>query len=1022
MIYSFETGIPQGITAEKSNVNISKTHKKDGEYGLLWEMEGDAVLSLKGEVGYHPFQPGGLNQDRDNFVVWLYREKPEEYPLAVEFYKQGQRCCSFLFGQAFTGWRTCWVPYEDMTGNPVEGMDEIRFIRKGKEADRIWIDQLITAVPIDPRHPVPDLQVPFVNLSVDTAVNAHWTSLLRFHRLEEEALAADRKERGKTVRDEALQCRIKQQVKLIGERMEQFILTHSNWPEKGKLLVSEDECRELCEKYDRFQLYQMEDGNWGGVTIDAACQKAAYPKAQAEELRFLTGSIEIKECCFLLLDTAYAWHEGTQEQKKKLADCYCHLLQHLWEQGWVEGSSLGTTHHLGYPMRALYPSVFLMRKPLKEAGLLEQASNMIGWFSGRGRVFRNPEELQGESVDTLNTLLQGILYSILLMEAPEDQGGCLKAMSRWLSTSLRPAPGLAGPFKIDGSAFHHANHYPAYAMGGFQGAAPVVYALSGTDFKLGEEAHRTMRNSLLYMRIYCNHYNWMISMSSRHPKGVGEMSQISSLEPFYYMALAGEPGGSVHDFEPEIDKEMAGALLRLSEYVPYSQADALKKLGYTAEQAPEGYFSMNYACAGIQRRENWMAGVRGHSRYLWGNETYARNNRYGRYITYGNLQILGSGAPVNNRASGYWQEGWDWNCFPGTTTVMLPVDELRQNVCVVDATAGFEEMLLSDETFAGGVSYHNRQGTYAMKLHGHAKYDGTLRARKSWFFFDDRIICLGSGIEDGRKNYDTITTLYQNYLGDYPEWRGNLTETEIGSVLKEEKILSDPSGNRYRIPAGMILEETCGKQESRAQDTEEVTFGEFDKLWINHGKAPQMASYEYMIRVQPKQEEPEELPYNVLCQKDGLHAVRDKESGICSLVFFDSGTVKELSGKDRIGNGIGAEWVLGADRECLLMVKSQGTEMDLSFCDPDLRFYEGQEEDQKNPDGTQKEVSLYSRKWLKSESIGKWTQITLDGHWEVGQISPSDEEKVKLESKETQTIVSFWGQDGLTVECRLVRK
>ena len=53
--------------------------------------------------------------------------------------------------------------------------------------------------------------------------------------------------------------------------------------------------------------------------------------------------------------------------------------------------------------------------------------------------------------------------------------------------------------------------------------------------------------------------------------------------------------------------------------------------------------------------------------------------------------------------------------------------------------------------------------------------------------------------------------------------------------------------------------------------------------------------------------------------------------------------MKELSGKDRIGKGIGAEWVLGADRECLLMVKSQGTEMDLSFCDPDLRFYEGQE-------------------------------------------------------------------------------
>lgn len=1042
MIYSFEEGILAGIEAVNSTIRVDREHHRGGAQSLCWEAEDSAELIFRGPVEYRHFREGGPNQDRCCFVVWLYREEAGEEALRFAFYKKGRECCHFDFGQEFQGWRTCWVPFRDMEGEPEEGMDEIRLSRAGNGRESVWLDQMITSVPIDPRHPVPDLQVPFVNPSVDRAVNAHWTSVLRFFRLEQaqrERLWAAERGKAKSGQEENVPDAEKEtrwnekrrnEICLIIERMEQYFLgiyrlKSSENPQESASsqdnMSGAGKAAALWEQYAGLNLKRGRDGLYSGVSVDAVHHRAAYPREEAERLKRLTGAVGIQKCGELMLQTAYLWHEGDSRLKKEAADHFAELLQHLWEQGWAAGSSLGTTHHMGYLMRELYVSVFLMRKPLKDKGLLAGAAEMAGWFSGRGRIFRGPEELQGESTDTLNTLLWGILCSILMTEEESFRVCCLNAFRDWLSAVLKPAPGLEGPYKADGSAFHHAAHYPAYAVGGFQGAAPVVYALSGTLFALEKEAHQTMRNALLYMRIYCNRYNWPVSMSSRHPRGVGEMSGITDLKPFYCMALAGLPGAEAgEDGRVPVDEEMAGALLRLAEYKAFPPGEELRRLGYRAERAPEGYFVMNYACAGIHRRGEWMACVRGHSRYLWGNETYEKNNLYGRYITYGSLQILGSGTPVNNGDSGFWQEGWDWNHFPGTTSVVLPWEELRQRVCVVDATAGFEEMLLSDETFAGGVSLGGRQGCFGMKLHGHAKYDGSLRARKSWFFFEDRILCLGSGVEDRRERYETVTTLYQHWLGE--EVSGEKPEEH--SVWRPEAdtslLLRDPSGNEYIVPGEQQVIVTRGLQESRAQDTGQPTFAWYEKAWISHGKGPCRGEYEYMIRI-PRERPSEEadLPlaagpegaerrvYRILQKDEALHAVYDPETGIYAYVFFEACSVPEG----------GSGTVLGADIPCLAMEERQGEELRISFCDPDLRFYEGQEPDQLDEDGNQKEVSLYSRTWLKSESIGKWSTVRLKGHWRLSR----ERADIQARIKAGETEVSFFGKDGAVREATLRR-
>ena len=82
---------------------------------------------------------------------------------------------------------------------------------------------------------------------------------------------------------------------------------------------------------------------------------------------------------------------------------------------------------------------------------------------------------------------------------------------------------------------------------------------------------------------------------------------------------------------------------------------------------------------------------------------------------------------VSATGSGFQVDGWDWCHIPGTTAAEIPMEDMLANVLNVDEYSGYEEMLLSDEWFAGGVSHKGMDGAFAMKLHEHDKYNGSLR-------------------------------------------------------------------------------------------------------------------------------------------------------------------------------------------------------------------------------------------------------------------------------------------------------
>ena len=789
-MFSFEEPqLPACVTGVRSQLNRSGAHYKDGKYSLEWTFEPNGVLELRKDLKFEKKDPTGKDLYLSAFIVWIYNEQPQDAAIEFEFLKDGRKCTSFPFGINFKGWRAAWVCYErDMQGTPEEGMNGLRIVAPNAKG-RLFIDHLITATKVDARQQTADLQVPFVNAGTTN----HWLVLYKHSLLKPDIELTP-------VSDSQ-----RQEMRLLERRFRDMIYT------KGK--ITEKEVEAIRKKYDLYRI-TYKDGQVTGVPVFMVRASEAYERMIPDwDKDMLTKmGIEMRAYFDLMKRIAVAYHnsEADSPTREEMKRKFMAMYDHITDQGVAYGSCWGNIHHYGYSVRGLYPAYFLMKDVLRDEGKLLEAERTLRWYAITNEVYPKPEG-NGIDMDSFNTQTTGRIASILMMEDTPEKLQYLKSFSRWIDYGCRPAPGLSGSFKADGGAFHHRNNYPAYAVGGLDGATNMIYLFSRTSLAVSELAHRTVKNVLLAMRFYCNKLNFPLSMSGRHPDGKGK------LVPMHYalMAVAGTPDG-----KDDFDKEMASAYLRLvssdssvaeqePEYMPKVSnaqerriAERLVRNGFRAEPDPQGNLSLGYGCVSVQRRGNWSAVARGHSRYLWAAEHYLGHNLYGRYLAHGSLQILTAlpGQTVTPATSGWQQEGFDWNRIPGVTSIHLPLDLLKANVLNVDTFSGMEEMLYSDEAFAGGLSQQKMNGNFGMKLHEHDKYNGTHRARKSFHFIGGMIVCLGSDIENSHTEYPTETTIFQLAVTDqaaHDYWK-----KEAGGG----KVWMDHLGTGYYVPVAARFE------------------------------------------------------------------------------------------------------------------------------------------------------------------------------------------------------------------------
>jgi len=700
--------------------------------------------------------------------------------------------------------------------------------------------------------------------------------------------------------------------------------------------IDEAQVKALCDKVQALGIVRDEHGVHGGPGIDAHYQYLSAPgEFGRKDIDYFPdehgpnwlGMQTPASTAYLANRVATAYRASNDaEQRRRLADAFLLLADHLHDQVFQAGSGFRWHWWVG---GAWADAVFMMRDVLAETGRLQPHTDFLLYTYGGGSIFAEGDA--PSNMDFYNLTVPRLLRQCLLQVEPAEKVRWLNAFKAMLERSmLQPTSAL----KIDGSAYHHNAHYHSYAQGAFINLPPLLRDLNGTPWRLSAEAHERLRRAMLAQRIYGNKFDLPLSLTGRSPfaSGYGVIHP-SGVQALDVLARCGTPDG-----KQEIDAEVAAAYLRFKPEAV--NEEPYPTLGIKPEPDPNGTFVMPYAGLLCHRRDNWLAAIKGQSKYVWGTERQAQRNCFGLFQGVGNLEILAGGDPVSAKASGREGLGWDWRHHEGTTAPQLPLRKIDKGW-----TSAY-----APETFVGGLSHQNRYGLFAMLLNQPMPDKKTLAGRKSWFFTDEQVLCLGSDISCDEADYPTQTTLcqkslFKNEQGEFipitldgadftafPEQR-NLDETKPHWFL-------DVQQTGYYLPAGQQVTVARHRQQSRDLLDSEDTEGDFLTAWIDHGQAPTQASYEYVVVVRATPEAMQKLvaepSYRVVQRDQAAHIVCHTPHGRWSCVFFVAQEVAE--------HVLATETfpVRAVDRPCLIMADPvRDGQLHLSVADPDLKLEKG---------------------------------------------------------------------------------
>jgi len=312
----------------------------------------------------------------------------------------------------------------------------------------------------------------------------------------------------------------------------------------------------------------------------------------------------------------------------------------------------------------------------------------------------------------------------------------------------------------------------------------------------------------------------------------------------------------------------------------------------------------------IKLRKGEIKPTKSFAKFFWQTEhfVFQRPNYYTTVRMFStrnrNMEVPynGPGKPTHHRADGtnYLQlKGneyhniwpvYDWQKISGTTIVqkpeLYPPTEIQKDG-------------LTD--FVGVVT----DGLYGAVVFDFKSPHDFVEAKKSWFFFDDEYVCLGTGIKSN-KNLPVATTINQV-----------LMRSEV-TIKKDGKITRLPKGSRrlenvkwvYQDKVGYIFPEPAAinlsnqTEQGRWSDitdqkniSTELVSEKVFALWYDHGNRPRNGSYQYLVVPAVSVEELNKTSntnrgIEVLANNQDIQAVKSDKLGICQIAYYKSGDVE----------------------------------------------------------------------------------------------------------------------------------
>lgn len=964
------------ITSEGSTVLIGRKHYRYGKQALQWTWnKKGAALSTS---YFSLLQKGMQKFDYDfpaspTFVCAVYSEKPQQGMATISFSKQGKDEVWFTIPLNFYGWRTLMVPFYEMEGNAPQKTRAIDFdlfkVTTTAASGTLFLDDVVFSQYVDDRMQSPDYLVPFIKKEMPVGSD-HFMPGLYYDTL------------ARQLKPVAITARQKKELLIVEQKISKELLTGGG--SYNYLSIVTDFMKLGIRESDDKRVVS-------GPPLTHRDDFYYHDSAQQGE----RVQNSVKSLGVVMKTIARAYSVATNsEEKSKMESMFLLATRYLLDQGWQRGASGGSRSLIGYSIRELMEACYLMKQPLAKAGLLTEVGGSMQWLNNLGKML-GPDASFTADLDFLNTQAYGCLLVSLLSDNKEMQAAWLKAYANYITVVLGQQD-KPGAYKPDGTAWHHRGHYPAYAYGSLASVPRIISTLSGTSFKIGETGHRNFKKAFLSAIAYSHLYSWGFGNAGRHP------FQSNSIEGLknacLTLAMSGNPEGT-----SKIDHELAGAYMRLWGAGDKVNTALFKKEGVSIQESAP-YVVFPYGATAVQRYNNWAAIIKGYSKYLWASEIYAANNRYGRYPANGTIQLLNEGG---ERTSGFSEDGWDWNRYPGATIIHLPLEKLESPRPLLK---------FSSEQVFTGAAILNGNGVFAMQLdEGVAKgpFAGQLKAKKSVFSFAEKLVCIGTDISAVDPAYPVQTNLFQLALSSTDAGISTQRSGMVKAFPFEGKAGSwviDQQGSGYHILEGDVQLQKSKQRSFKGEfsvnkalksglksDALPYTYGNFSSAWINHGIRPKNAAYRYVIypfmtkteQLNFEQKIKEDQSIRVLQADSIAHIVFYQPEKITGYVLFNS---QAFSGKDVLTK---------VSAPCLVLLEQKELDhITVSLVQPDLNF----RLDDKN---------LF-------ECISQPVMLTVhfNGNWKV----KGGGEKIQTSYANDQTAVTVECRHGLTQELQLEKK
>lgn len=302
------------------------------------------------------------------------------------------------------------------------------------------------------------------------------------------------------------------------------------------------------------------------------------------------------------------------------------------------------------------------------------------------------------------------------------------------------------------------------------------------------------------------------------------------------------------------------------------------------------YYSSDHT---VHRRSEYYASLKLFSTRTISGELVNNQGKRSARQSDGHLYLVKTGKEYFSRS--LWP-AMDWTRLPGITVEQSP-------------TAADESLGIGQRDFVGGTG-DGQNGVSAMAL---APLSSSLTAQKSWFFFDDFIVFLGSDIK-ATSAYPVETIVEQWPLSSptAPVIADDATIANgpFAGTVNAHSFEADGLGYYFPDAPSVRVEvkDQSGNWNSLGTSSGNASW-RFLTLSLPHGTAPKSASYAYAIalRGQNMTAFAESPPFAVLANDSKLAAVRaGSQAGV---VFWSAGTVELASGLTLTSDTPGVVWL-----------------------------------------------------------------------------------------------------------------